>query len=87
MSFIYLWKKPYSRWLIKMAAIEIIIKVNFMENSEIVLETLRENGPLRPGEVAEKTGLAKVDVEKVISKLKKEEKIFSPKRCFYDVKD
>jgi transcription initiation factor IIE alpha subunit len=57
-----------------------------MENSEIILKTLRENGALKSGEIAEKTGLAKNEVDKAISKLKNEELIFSPKRCFYDVK-
>ncbi len=57
-----------------------------MENSEIILKTLSDNGALKSGEIAEKTGLAKTEVDKVISKLKKEEKIYSPKRCFYDVK-
>lgn len=56
-----------------------------MENSEIVLKTLRENGALRSAEIAEKSGLTKNEVDKVISKLKSEEMIFSPKRCFYDV--
>jgi transcription initiation factor IIE alpha subunit len=41
---------------------------------------------IQSGEIAEKTGLAKAEVDKVISKLKNEERIFSPKRCFYDVK-
>jgi transcription initiation factor IIE alpha subunit len=57
-----------------------------MENSEIILKALRENGALKSGEIAEKTGLAKTEVDKVISRLKKEEMIFSPQRCFYDVK-
>lgn len=57
-----------------------------MENSEIILKTLRENGALKPGEIAEKTGIAKPEVDKIIKKLKSEEKVYSPKRCFYDVK-
>jgi transcription initiation factor IIE alpha subunit len=57
-----------------------------MENSEIILKTLTDNGALKSGEIAEKTGLAKAEVDMVISKLKNEERIFSPKRCFYDVK-
>ena len=57
-----------------------------MENSQIILKTLRENGALKSGEIAEKTGIAKSEVDKVIKKLQIEEKVFSPKRCFYDVK-
>ena len=52
-----------------------------MENSEIILKTLTDNGALKSGEIAEKTGLAKAEVDKVISKLKNEERIFSPKRA------
>lgn len=52
-----------------------------------VIETLSKAAkPLRSGEIAELSGLDKKDVDKAIKELKIEEKIFSPKRCFYDVK-
>jgi DNA-binding MarR family transcriptional regulator len=57
-----------------------------MEHAELIIKTLKASGALRPGDIAEKAGLDKKDVEKVIKKLKDENKIFSPKRCFYDVK-
>ncbi|QUH27256.1 helix-turn-helix domain-containing protein [Serpentinicella alkaliphila] len=58
-----------------------------MNNEELVLRALNESGePLRPGEIAEKAGLDKTEVDKAIKTLKKEEKIFSPKRCFYQAK-
>lgn len=57
-----------------------------MEHTEIIIKTLNANGALRPGDIAEKAGMDKKDVEKAIKKLKDEDKIFSPKRCFYDVK-
>jgi hypothetical protein len=58
-----------------------------MENVELVFRTFMESEkPLKGGEVAEISGLDKKDVDKAIKILKKEEKIFSPKRCFYDVK-
>lgn len=58
-----------------------------MEALDIVIKTLETNeNPMRPGEIAEKAGLDKKEVDKAIKQLKKEEKIFSPKRCFYDVK-
>lgn len=57
-----------------------------MENSEFILKTLRDTGALKTGEIAEKTGLPKAEVDKIIKTLKSEEKIFSPKRCFYDIK-
>lgn len=56
-----------------------------MEIKEIVLKTLIESPePLKGGEIAEKSGLDKKDVDKAIKQLKTEELIYSPKRCFYD---
>ena len=56
-----------------------------MEIKEIVLKTLQDSDqPLKGGEVAEKSGVDKKDVDKAIKQLKDEELIFSPKRCFYD---
>ncbi len=57
-----------------------------MENSEIILKTLKDKGVLKSGEIAEKTGIAKSEVDKVMKKLKSGGKVFSPKRCFYDIK-
>lgn len=58
-----------------------------MNNEELVLKALNDSSePLRPGEIAEKAGLDKTEVDKAIKTLKKEEKIFSPKRCFYQAK-
>ncbi len=49
-----------------------------------VLDVLNKEGkPMRPGDVAEKAGLDKAAVGKIIDKLKKEGKVTSPKRCFY----
>ena len=48
-----------------------------------VLEVLKQNEALRPGEIAEILGADKKEVDKAIKKLKEEDKIFSPKRCFY----
>ncbi len=51
---------------------------------EKVLKAMETAGkPVRPGDVAEMTGLDKNDVSKAIKKLKVDGKIFSPKRCFY----
>jgi predicted transcriptional regulator len=58
-----------------------------MEITEVVLKTLNESEkPMKAGEIAEKSGLEKADVDKAIKKLKKEEVIWSPKVCFYEVK-
>lgn len=56
------------------------------EVEEIVLNTLKEVGkPLRPGEIAERTGLDKKVIDKAIKKLRKEGKVISPKRCYYSL--
>jgi len=51
-----------------------------------IVTLLKENEPLRPGEIAEKLGVSKDDVDKAIKALKKSEEIYSPKRCFYSAK-
>jgi DNA-binding transcriptional regulator GbsR (MarR family) len=54
---------------------------------EKVLETLRDAGkPLKAGEIAEASGLDKKEVDKAMKVLKAEEKIVSPKRCFWEPK-
>ncbi|PLX06501.1 MAG: MarR family transcriptional regulator [Marinilabiliales bacterium] len=57
-----------------------------MENRELILKTLSENKELKAVEIAEITGLDKKVVDKEMSKLKKEELIISPKRCYWTVK-
>lgn len=56
-------------------------------SKEKVIETIQKAGkPLKGGEIAELSGIDKKQVDKFIKELKTEEIIFSPKRCFYDVK-
>ncbi len=58
-----------------------------MEAKEKVLKTLQEAGqPLKSGEVAEKAGIAKAETDKIIKTLIKEERVISPKRCYYSPK-
>jgi len=58
-----------------------------MEFEKMVLETLKTSDqPLKGKEIAELTGIDKKDVDKAIKKLKKDEKIYSPKNCFYSIK-
>lgn len=56
-----------------------------MDNKERVLEVFKSGEVLRPGEVGEKLGLEKKDLDKAIKALKEEGKIYSPKRCFYQI--
>jgi len=54
------------------------------EKENIVLNKMKEAGkPVRPGEVAELTGIPKDEVSKIIQTLKKNGKVISPKRCFW----
>ena len=58
-----------------------------MDTLEIVLKTLAEAGkPLKGGEIATIAGIDKKEVDKALKKLKKEEKIISPKVCYYQPK-
>lgn len=53
-------------------------------NEDKVLAAMKKAGkPVRPGDVAEITGLSKDEVAKAINSLKKDGKIISPKRCFW----
>jgi DNA-binding transcriptional regulator GbsR (MarR family) len=52
-----------------------------------VLEAMNKAGkPLSAGEITELTGLDRKEVDKVMKQLKKEEKIVSPKRCYWEPK-
>ncbi|MBM7559147.1 HTH domain-containing protein [Marinitoga litoralis] len=58
-----------------------------MDAVELVVKVLSESKePLKSGEIAEKAGIDKKLVDKAIKELKKEEKIESPKRCYYTLK-
>lgn len=58
-----------------------------MDVNEKILKALKASKePLKSGEIAETTGIDKKDVDKAIKKLKVEEKIISPKRCYYSIK-
>ncbi|MBU5675214.1 HTH domain-containing protein [Alkaliphilus sp. MSJ-5] len=59
-----------------------------MNITEVVIKTLKEAAePLKAGEIAEKAGIDKKEVDKAIKELKKEEKITSPKRCYYSINE
>ncbi len=56
-------------------------------SKEVVYKALKESGKaLKSAEIAELTGLDKKEVDKAIKSLKSEDKIFSPKNCFYQAK-
>jgi len=54
------------------------------EKEKNIMEALKNaDEPLRPGAIATITNLDKDDVLKIISRLRKDGKVISPKRCFY----
>ncbi len=49
-----------------------------------VLDAMKKAGkPVRPGDVATATGMDSKEVSKIITALKDQGKVHSPKRCFY----
>ena len=56
-----------------------------VDTKEKVLEAMRDK-PMRPGDIAKATGIDSKEVSKVINELKKEGKVFMPKRCYYQKK-
>ena len=58
-----------------------------LDVKKVVLETLiLSDQPLKSGDIAEKSGIDKSKVDKAVKELMAEDKVFSPKRCFYDAK-
>lgn len=71
----------------------LFIQIIFFSNSLImntedqIIDTLKQSDkPLSAGQIAEKTGLDRKMVDKAMAKLKTEEKIISPVRCFWTAK-
>ena len=58
-----------------------------MDTADKVLETMKKAGePLNTGKIVELSGMERKDVEKAMKTLKKEERIVSPKRCYWQLK-
>ena len=58
-----------------------------MDAADKVLETMKKAGEaLNTGKIVELSGLARKEVEKAMKTLKKEERIVSPKRCYWQPK-
>lgn len=56
-------------------------------NYDVILEYFKNNDtPVRAGDVVTGTGVERKEVDKVMARLKKEEKIVSPKRCYWEFK-
>ncbi len=58
-----------------------------METKDLVFNTLKESAkPMKSAEIAAQAGIEKAAVDKAIQALKKEERIISPKVCYYSAK-
>ncbi|MDD2431032.1 MAG: MarR family transcriptional regulator [Firmicutes bacterium] len=58
-----------------------------MDNYNVVLGYFNNSDkPLSAGQVAEATGVDRKEVDKIMATLKKEAKIVSPKRCYWEIK-
>jgi len=58
-----------------------------MDNYELVLDFFKKaEKPVSAGQIATALGIDKKEVDKVMTKLKKEEKIVSPKVCYWEIK-
>lgn len=56
-------------------------------STEKVLQALKKSGkPMKSAEIAEAIGIDKKEVDKAIKSLKADDKIISPKVCFYQAK-
>ena len=53
---------------------------------EKILKAMSEGGAMRPGDIATAAGVNKDDVAKAMKKLVADGKVYSPKRCFYEIK-
>lgn len=58
-----------------------------MDNYDVILDYFKKaEQPVNAGLVATETGIDRKEVDKVMKKLKQEEKIVSPKRCYWEIK-
>ncbi len=57
------------------------------DQAKFVLEAMKaQDKELKTADIAKITGIEKDKVSKIISKLKKEGLVYSPKRCYYKAK-
>ena len=58
-----------------------------MDNYDVILEYFNKSEkPVSAGQIATATGIDRKEVDKIMTKLKKEEKIVSPKVCYWEIK-
>ncbi len=58
-----------------------------MDTAEKIIEAMKKSDkPMSAGQLAEATGIDRKEIDKAMKILKKEEKIVSPKRCYWQPK-
>ena len=58
-----------------------------MDVTEKIIEAMKKSAqPMSAGQVADATGIDRKEIDKAMKVLKKEEKIVSPKRCYWEPK-
>ena len=58
-----------------------------MDVTEQIIEAMEKSAqPMSAGQVADVTGIDRKEIDKAMKALKKEEKIVSPKRCYWEPK-
>ncbi len=58
-----------------------------METNDAIIEAMKKaSKPLSPGQIADATGIDRKEIDKGMKVLKAEEKIVSPKRCYWEPK-
>lgn len=59
-----------------------------MDNKEKVIKTFKDSQePLNATKVSQISGVDKKEVDKIMKELKKDETIYSPKRCYWALKE
>lgn len=57
-----------------------------MDHYQVVLDYFKsQSEPVNAGKVAEETGVDRKEVDKIMKKMKAEEAIVSPKRCYWSI--
>jgi len=58
-----------------------------MTDKDKVIEVFKTiDKPLRPRDIAKEIGIESKEVSKIIKELREEDKVYSPKRCYYALK-
>lgn len=59
-----------------------------MDNKEKVIKVFKDSKePLNATKVSQISGVDKKEVDKIMKELKKDETIYSPKRCYWAIKE